>query len=226
MAWYYYAGGLAAAAIGYKLISGGASDDAPSDDSGVSGSTPLAAPLFMSGGQGGGSMGTIPGSSGNAITDAAGEIIKAAGKSPTAPTNDLPLGGSAWLPPTVPLSADKDVEIAKINAGVNMAAIKAATDLQLAGIKAAQQATPVPTNTTPSKTEFRGNSIAEGSQYIKSLISNTKMSEADIQMAIYNKAKAYNYSATEVAQAFSDATGSKKNAAEINAWLTSHGLSL
>lgn len=133
-------------------------------------------------------------------------------------------GVSNWTPPKVPLSDNPDVAIANINAGVQMAAINAATKLQEAAII---QATPPP-NTVSNKTEYRGNSIQEGAAYIKDLIRRTPGAgnNVTIEQDIYAKAKAHNYSATETAQAYSDATGTKVSVSQVSKWLSDRGLTL
>jgi len=198
MAWYYYAGGVAALA-GLALIAKGGSGQAQSKDSGGDAAaspqgTPMSAPLFMASG----------------------------GGSSQSATNDLPLGGSTWKPPTVPIGDNPDVAIAKINAEVNLAAINAAERLQTAAINQTQQP-----NTTASKTEYRGSNIAEGAAYIKSITAQTpQLGFAAVENNIYQKAKAYGFSPTEVAQSFTAATGQKVTPDDVNNWLAARGLSL
>lgn len=204
MAWYYYAGGAVALA-GIALIARGGSKQAPAEDSEPTG-TPMAAPLFMAGGGGTSQPGTSD-------------------------------GVSAWVPPKVPLADNPDVAIAKINADVNRAAIDAAAKLYNTGTDIVRPTAPTnptpnttaspPPNTNSNKPEYRGSSIAEGAAYIKDLMAHAPAnSSEDIEMTIYRKAKEYDYSPTEVAKSFSQATGSKISVETVNKWLKDRGLSL
>lgn len=158
--------------------------------------TPMSAPLFMASG-GGTSQSAMP---------------------------DNVLGGDPWKPLVTPITDNPDVAIAKINADVTKYAIDQAALLQKSAVDVVA---PQPPNTGGSKTEFRNNSIAEGSNFIKSIIPQiSNRGNAAVEMDIFNKAKAHNYSATEVAQSFSDATGTKIAAETVNKWLSDRGLSL
>lgn len=213
MVWYYWAGGAAAlGGLGYIIYKGaqGASSGAGDSEPAPVAGTPMAAPLFMA--SGGGTMQSA--------------------------TNDKVLGGDTWMPAKVPLSENPDLAIAKLNADVNMAAIQAGKDVQLAGIQTAGQVkqntapalptvlTPAPPpNTIATRAEFRGNNIVEGANFVKNIYATQSAAgSASIERQIYDAARANNYSATEVSQSFSAATGQRITPADINKWITDRGL--
>lgn len=194
MAWYYWAGGAAALAGAALIMRGGQKQADNSADASTSGGlTTMGSPLFMASGGG-----TSQGSSDTSVS-----------------------GAIASNPAHVPLSENVDYQIALLNQAVNLAAIQAGKDVQLAGIAI----TNPNTTTTTSGSEFRNNSIAAGADYIKNQIAQQpKIGVASVEQNIYAAAKANNYSATEVAQAYSDATGQKITAKNVNDWISSRNL--
>lgn len=191
MAWYYYAGGAAALA-GLALVMRGGSDS-QSEDSSAPAGTPIATPLFMASGGGGGSG-----------------------------VSETRLDGN-WAPPVNGDVVNSDVRIAEINAGVNMAAIAAAKELQTAAIVNAAP----PPNVTTNKTEFRNSNIGSGAAFIAEKIKKIPTAGyAAVENEIYQAAKLHGYSVTETAQSFTAATGILTTPEKVKGWLDARGLTL
>ena len=203
MAWYYYAGGAAALA-GLAFIARRKPDQ--SESTPAPGLTSPGTPLFMAGG-GGGTM--------------------------QAGTADLPLGGEGWLTPKTPLTENPDYAIAKLNADVNLAAIKASEKLQQAAIdKAALLDQPsIPTGETSGgkKGILSGNSLVAAEAGIRDVLGKVGKGGIGMEEAgrkIYEGALKYGYTKHDVAASYSAATGQKVSAAQIDSWLKQRGLSL
>lgn len=199
--WLWGGGALAAGGLLY-LVARGGSDNGKTSESAAK--TPQVQPLMMSGG-------------GNAGGGQAG-------------LGNANLGGDAWEPPTVPLSENPDVAIANITAGVQLAAINAAKELQLAGLATlpGAESTVPPVDTSGSSTsEWRGSNIVAGAEFAKNVLAEAPVigSEA-VENKIFSAAKAAGYSATEVAQSLSAAAGKTVKPEEVNKWLSDRGLKL
>lgn len=195
--WLWGGGAVAAGGLLWAVTRGGGGSSEPASDNTVPDSTPMAAPLFMASG----------------------------GGSNQSATNDPNLGGDAWKPPVIPISENADVAIARINSDTAKYAIDRAAELQNAAVQELPSQTPAVSTSRAS--EWRGNSISQGAAYIKDVVSkagNTGMEAAE--RAIYAAAKSGNYSASEVAQSYSEATGVKTTATQVGDWLKSRGLSL
>lgn len=155
-------------------------------------------------------------------------LLPGAGTGPgnSASTPNLPLGGEVWKPPVVPLSENVDYQTAVLNANVQKSALDAQTNLQskyLDWIMGSNTTTPLDTNFDTRK-EIRGNSIVEGTNYVKSVLPKIAQSgENAVFMEVYNKAKNAGYSATEVAQSLSGA-GVKADASVVRQWIADRGL--
>lgn len=138
-------------------------------------------------------------------------------------TPQLPLGGEVWEPPQVPLANNPDVEIAKLNAGVQREAILAQTALQS---KAFEYLFAQPTaDPNAGVNEWRGKDIIQGADYVRS-IDNVRKTAGDdaFYRQIYTKAKQAGYSATEVAQSMSAAMGGTVSPKVVKQWIADNHL--
>lgn len=194
--WGWWAGGLAAVGLGgYALLNRSGTNAETAEDDGVTVAAPQ--PLFMASGGGGSSQ-----AGASNVTDNLKEI---------------------WSPEKVPLSENPDVAIANINSAVQMAAINAAKELQLAGIQATA-IEPVTPPVSSARTEIRKTTnIAEGAAFVQETYK--KATGAAAEMAIYNAAKQAGYNKAEVAASLS-AAGTRTSESDVDAWLKARGLSL
>ena len=191
---YWYVGGGVVALAGLYFIGRGGGASDESGANGVTG-TPLAAPLFMASGGGTASAGT-------------GSEV---------------LGGDAWQPPKVPLSENPDYQIALVNKEVQLASINAAKELaKLTAGQLPPEQVPV-LNSGSSKSEYRGSDIGVASSFIKQVTGMSKWSEEQKGRYIYQKALEKGVSTTEVAQAYSAATGAKVSPGDIAKWVADRG---
>ena len=191
---YWYVGGGVVALAGLYFIGRGGGASGEDSTDGVTG-TPLAAPLFMASGGGTASAGT-------------GSEV---------------LGGDAWQPPKVPLSENPDYQIALVNKDVQLASINAAKELaKLTAGQLPPEQIPV-LNSGSSKSEYRGSDIGVASSFIKQVTGMSNWSEEQKGRYIYQKALEKGVSTTEVAQAYSAATGAKVSPGDIAKWVADRG---